>query len=962
MNWHPPHVVSCVCVLLLAELLGMPRANATDQAPEQLHGRIDRLIETAEVSSPVAVAGDAEFLRRVSLDLTGMPPTLEDLRQFLVDSSADKRARVIERLLDSPLFSRHWATTLDVMLMERRPAVQVNADEWHTYISSAARENRPINQIIRELLSADAVDPKRRATARFYLDRAGEPNAITRDVGRIFLGRDLQCAQCHNHPLVKDYQQSDYYGLLAFSSPGYAFTKTEGTKETIFFPEKAPADLAFDSVFVKGDSHMTGPRLPGGTEIPEPVFPPGEEYLVKPADQAFPVPKYSRRVRLASTITDGTNRAFNENIANRLWAMMMGRGLVHPVDLHHPSNPPSHPELMRLLGTEIAAEQFNAKAFLRQLALTRTYQRTIDLPAALFQAAPAVASKLSALKAQSDLLEQTAEKARQEYSSSVKAWHKVEGLLIPISAEHDKALAAYVQASKKEAEARQAVASASAQLVSKRAIAKSLAEAAAHAQQAAASLPLEKDLATAAQKFVSRSASAAAELPALEKGSAGLVLALTKSVEAVIQAKQAVELARGKMKPVRDSVRQAEIAMLEKRARMVDTRSIVEHHLKRVELLEAHVARESLCEQLASVARSIETRRGALATAQKRLEQASAELGRAQDASAKANLALAAAEKDRLECQAAVDRQNQIQNAVETAKNATRAAVGQLPTDQPLSEVERILVAKSRELQSVGPALNARLAEVASGFQKRSQVKNAADQELKVSTGKKTIAETAIKDAQAGLTAEEARLQSLRTDLAAADEQLATRLADRFSLAQLKPLTPEQMCWSIARVTGVYDRNRRIAEAELNKAKPLKAGDAGDLERERARAVEIEQRTFDKLKTNVSSFIQIYGAGAGQPQTDFFATADQALFAANGTTLNGWIAPSDGNLAQQMIQESNPAKAADNLYMTVLSRAPGADELAEVTRLLSVPAKEKPAAVQELVWGLITSAEFRFNH
>ena len=356
-------------------------ASAADAPAEPLHSRIDRLMDSARVGPPVAPANDAEFLRRVSLDLTGMPPSVEELREFLADHTADKRARVIDRLLASPLFARHWATTLDVMLMERRPNMNVTADEWQNYLLAAARENRPLNQVMGELLRADGADPKLRPAARFYLDRGSEPNLITRDVGRIFFGRDMQCAQCHNHPLVEDYQQSDYYGLLAFISPGYALTRKEGTKETTFHAEKAGTDLAFDSVFVKDDHHVTGPRIPGGTELAEPVFPPGEEYQVKPADQVVVraqiqpegqarVPRHRRR-----------NRAFNENVANRLWAVMMGRGLVHPVDLHHPANPPSQPESVRLLGDEIVALNFNVKAFLRELALTKAYQRAIDLPA-----------------------------------------------------------------------------------------------------------------------------------------------------------------------------------------------------------------------------------------------------------------------------------------------------------------------------------------------------------------------------------------------------------------------------------------------------------------------------------------------------------------------------------------------------------------------------------------------------
>ena len=178
-----------------------------------------------------------------------------------------------------------------------------------------------------------------------------------------FFGRDMQCAQCHNHPLVKDYQQSDYYGLLAFISPGYPLTRKEASKEITYNAEKAGSDLAYDSVFVKNDKHVTGPRILGGIELDEPVFPPATSTRSNRPTASCLCPDSVAEPRLASLSTGGTNRAFNLNIANRLWAVMMGRGLVHPVDLHHPSNPPSHPELLNLLADEIVARNFNAKRF-----------------------------------------------------------------------------------------------------------------------------------------------------------------------------------------------------------------------------------------------------------------------------------------------------------------------------------------------------------------------------------------------------------------------------------------------------------------------------------------------------------------------------------------------------------------------------------------------------------------------
>ncbi len=190
--------------------VALSAANAqTGQTPSRaaLHARIDALIESGLKTEPAPPATDAEFLRRVTLDLTGRIPTSTEARAFLDDPSPYKRARLIDRLLDSPEHARHLTSALDVMLMERRPDMHVTAAEWRNYLYQACLDNKPYDQLAREILSADGGDPARRAPAKFFLDRGGEPNLLTRDVGRIFLGIDLQCAQCHDHPLIDDYKQ-----------------------------------------------------------------------------------------------------------------------------------------------------------------------------------------------------------------------------------------------------------------------------------------------------------------------------------------------------------------------------------------------------------------------------------------------------------------------------------------------------------------------------------------------------------------------------------------------------------------------------------------------------------------------------------------------------------------------------------------------------------------------------------
>jgi hypothetical protein len=343
---------------------------------EPLHERIDRLIEAGQEGRLAAPATDGEFLRRVTLDLTGMIPTAREARAFLDDPSPYKRARLIDRLLASPEYARRLAIVFDVMLMERRPDLHVPGKLWDDYLRRSFAENKPLNQLVSEILSADGSDPSQQGPAKFYLDREGDPYQITRDVGRLFLGRDMQCAQCHDHVLIDDYKQAHYYGLYAFFSRSYL---VPGSGEPAL-GEKAEGEVTFASVFKKKVTHKTGPRLLDGPEVPEPEVAQGNEYIVAPVNNARAIPRYSRRAQLVPLLTLGQSADFNRNLVNRLWAIMMGRGLVHPLDMHHSDNPPSHPELLDLLAQEFVAMGFDVRAFLRELALTRTYARSSEPP------------------------------------------------------------------------------------------------------------------------------------------------------------------------------------------------------------------------------------------------------------------------------------------------------------------------------------------------------------------------------------------------------------------------------------------------------------------------------------------------------------------------------------------------------------------------------------------------------
>ncbi len=356
-----------------------------------LHQRIDQAIAAAQpdfAHRVAAPASDAELLRRIYLDLIGTIPSADQAREFLKDTSPNKRPALIDRLLASPEHARHFADVLDVMLMERRRDKHVPHAAWLEYLRTSVAANKPWDELVREILSSDGAEEKTRPAAKFYLEREAEPNVLTRDISRLFLGTDLQCCQCHDHPRIDDYKQQHYYGLFAFLSRTSLVVDAKLKKAVL--SEKADGEVTFQSVFDPDKvTKSTGPRLPEGPPLKEPAVEKGKEYLVAPAPRGRAVPRFSRRALLGPALANADNKQFNRNIANRLWALMMGRGLVHPLDLDHSTNPPSHPELLKLLADDIAARKFDMRGFLRELALSQTYQRSSAQPSAGKEAEPA---------------------------------------------------------------------------------------------------------------------------------------------------------------------------------------------------------------------------------------------------------------------------------------------------------------------------------------------------------------------------------------------------------------------------------------------------------------------------------------------------------------------------------------------------------------------------------------------
>ncbi len=880
-RFFTPHRRAAIAPLVLSLIAGMATSLPADSGGT-LHERVDALLTEVEAGAPSPLCSDAEFLRRLSIDLLGSLPSADETRRLLADPSPHKRSYLVGRLLEHPRYAVHMARTFDVMLLERRNTEGIKQEDWERYLFDSFLANKPYDQLAREILTADGADPKTRPAVKFYLERTGDPNLLTRDVGRIFFARDLQCCQCHDHPLIEHYRQADYYGLFAFLQPGYLTldpTNPANKNKPVYFGEKAEgaAPATFQSVFdPKKAKHGTRPKLPGETEIDEPYYPVGTEYKPATADAAYPLPKYSRRARLADEILEKGNPAFRRNIVNRLWAHMLGQGLFEPVDLDHPDNPPACPALLNLLADEFRSMGYDVKVFLREIALTSAYQRSVELPPD-----PARGTESPAV------LRKRYESEQGRLAASVKSLEtqikSAEATLAPLRKAADAVGEELTTAETKAQETKKAFDTASEALDKTRAdadarqfAAQALADAAAKTRVALKALPGETALSDAAAKFAARSAALAAEatkLRATEKTQAVASKAAQRRLEGD-QQKLAAMAAR--LSAAQD--RYAPVAR---------------------QLTESIARRQTVLTRINSLKQA--------ATAAKAVESYAAR-------QAEAATAVHVAEEAR-------SRRHLMRQLVDVRVSLVSARANEATLARQFLQDDA-----------------AHGSAITTGY---TDQRSNTDLET---------AKQALAQADRDLAAAEGRARSCA---AAADSDLAVvskHWSTRFSAAGLKPLSPEQLAWNVLQVLGVTDQQRAAAEAELRK-KNLPITPAL-----------LEWETDQKLKGPIARFVGLFGASAGQPQRGFFATVDQALFFANGGELRSWLAPASGNLSDRLLKLHEPRELADQLYLNVVARRPLPEESAEIERYLAERPKDRAAAVQEIVWALLASSEFRFNH
>lgn len=298
---------------------------------------------------PSPKASAAAFLRRVTLDLIGRLPTLEEARQFHLESDGPAlRTRTIESLLGRPEWADFWTLQLaDLLLLGGKGSSETASRRYHAWLKDQVARRTPLDQLVRELLTAQGniqeVGPAN------FMTLSSDPRDISEHVGRMFLSTRIACARCHTHPSDR-WTQHDYHQFAAYF---------------------ARIGRAGDLIQVRQRGEVDDPKT-GLPVVPKPLGDPRPDPIASgtPEPQSPP----DRRLELARWLTSGDNPLFARSLVNRVWKQCFGRGLVDPVDDLRPTNPATHPALLDALARDFVAHRFDLRHLLLTLTTSETYQ------------------------------------------------------------------------------------------------------------------------------------------------------------------------------------------------------------------------------------------------------------------------------------------------------------------------------------------------------------------------------------------------------------------------------------------------------------------------------------------------------------------------------------------------------------------------------------------------------------
>jgi hypothetical protein len=304
---------------------------------------------------PSGICTDEEFVRRVYIDVVGLYPKPAELQAFVADKHPDKRKQLVETLLQRKEFTELWVMKWAELLQIRSginagnnaPPFYKNALLYYNWMADEIGKNRPINEIVVDLLSANGGTVSVPAVNYYQseLDRL----KLSENVAQVFMGMRLQCAQCHNHPFDR-WTMNDYYGFNAFFAQ-IGRKNTDDPQEVIVFNSKGGESQHF----------LTKKNV-------KPKFLGGEEPDLKPGDD--------RRRVMAEWLASPRNPYFARNIANIVWAHFLGVGVVDPVDDVRVSNPPSNTDLMDELAAHLTEYKYDVRKLVRDITASAAYQRS----------------------------------------------------------------------------------------------------------------------------------------------------------------------------------------------------------------------------------------------------------------------------------------------------------------------------------------------------------------------------------------------------------------------------------------------------------------------------------------------------------------------------------------------------------------------------------------------------------
>lgn len=295
---------------------------------------------------PSELCSDSDYLRRATLDIAGRLPTTEEARIFIEDTSADKRAQLVDRLLESNDYATFWSMKWgDLLRSNSRRVSATGVHRLRRWLFDVVKNDMPLDQFARELLTATGSTSEN--PAALYWKASRDEIDATETTAQLFMGIRIQCAKCHNHPFEK-WTQNEYYGIAA------AF-KRVGRKET-----GSPDD---EFIFASQTGDVVQPRTGKTMQV----------RLLLQGDVDVPADQDRRRV-FAEWLTSSSNPFFAKSVANRIWGHVMGKGIVDPVDDFRDSNPPSNPELMDYIAADFAGHGFSAKHLIRTIMSSTVYQ------------------------------------------------------------------------------------------------------------------------------------------------------------------------------------------------------------------------------------------------------------------------------------------------------------------------------------------------------------------------------------------------------------------------------------------------------------------------------------------------------------------------------------------------------------------------------------------------------------